>query len=730
MPLPGGGPVGRAILALLLSERERWPLWLPPLYGAGAATYLILRVEPPPGLLAAASILCLSASLFIWRTWPHLLAIALIPGLLVAGFAAMAVRTHWVAEPVIADETLYSDLRGRVAAVEPFETGPRVVLTDLSAAHLDPDAAPRSVRLRLRRGETVRPGDWIAVAAKLRPPPSPSFPGAYDFARSAWFYGLGGVGFAMSRIQTIPPVRDVSLSSDVSAAINRTRMDLAATLRRADRAGLWSAPATGGIAAALVTGDRSGVPETVQEDLRIAGLAHLLAISGLHIGLVAGAVFVFCRACLATSRLALRHPIKKWAACVATVAAFGYLLLSGATVPTQRAFVMTGLVMLAVLIDRRALSMRLVAVAAAVILLMTPEQSLNAGFQMSFAAVAGLIALFETIDPARRGPLGEEGLVSALGPVPRQLLLYLAVVLLTTVVATAATAPFALYHFGRVANYGLVANLIAVPIMAFWVMPVGLVAVLLAPLGLSLWPAVAMGWGIEAILAVAATVSDWPHAATTVGALPDWAPAVAVAGGLWLVIWRRRWRFLGLLPVLVAIFSAWAVPVPTAIVSETGRLAGVTWNGGLWLSNLRRETFAAGVWHEKLGVPVKGDWRALAALPHSPLRCDALGCVMRHQGLRLAVSYGARGLGADCARTDIVISKDRRPFRLCRSTPFVGPFERYLGGAHTVRLSRDGPVIDSVGRRRGVRPWTGTMAPVSQFAVSTSATTRPAGPER
>ena len=235
---------------------------------------------------------------------------------------------------------------------------------------------------------------------------------------------------------------------------------------------------TGAVAAALMTGYQTAVPEPVMAAMRDSGLAHLLSISGLHIGLVAGLLFVGLRRALALiPPLALAHPIKKWAAGAALIGAFGYLLLSGAPVPTQRAFLMTGLMLVAVLLDRRAISMRSVAWAACAILLITPEALVGASLQMSFAAVVALVAAYEgTRDYRMRQRIGS-------GPL-RRAGLYVAGIALTSVVATLATAPYSVFHFNRLALYGVVANVLAVPLTGLWVMPWAVAAFLLMPFGL------------------------------------------------------------------------------------------------------------------------------------------------------------------------------------------------------------------------------------------------------
>jgi len=271
--------------------------------------------------------------------------------------------------------------------------------------------------------------------------------------------------------------------------------------------------------------------------IRDSGLAHLLAISGLHIGLVAGILFIWVRAMLAlVGPLALRYPIKKWAAATAIAGALAYALIAGSTVPTQRAFLTVGLVLAAVMLDRRGLSIRLVAWAALAILIVQPESLLGPSFQMSFAAVTALIASYEVISERRRyDDYGN----STLPPWLRKAGLYLIGVALTTLIAGIATAPFAVFHLNRFADYGLAANLLAVPVTAMWVMPSAVVAFLLMPFGMEGLALASMGWGVDVIIKVAETVAGWDGAVTLVSAMPTAALCAIVLGGLWLALWRR-----------------------------------------------------------------------------------------------------------------------------------------------------------------------------------------------
>lgn len=266
-------------------------------------------------------------------------------------------------------------------------------------------------------------------------------------------------------------------------------------------------------------------------------MAHLLAISGLHIGLVAGLLFFAMRLGLAMIEpVALRYPIKKVAALGAILGAFAYLLISGATIPTQRAFLMVSIVMLAVMIDRTAISMRLVALSAMAVLLAAPESLLSASFQMSFAAVVGLVAIYEVIS-SRMSAMRQRG-----GIFGSRIGLFIAATLLTTLVASLATAPFAIYHFNRIDLYGLMVNLVAVPVMAMWIMPLGIISFLLMLAGLESLALVPTGWGISIVLDIAESVATLPGSVALVPAMPTAGLVIVAIGGIWLCVRRNRIR--------------------------------------------------------------------------------------------------------------------------------------------------------------------------------------------
>lgn len=675
---------GEWLLVTFAAERARWPLWMPVLFGIGIAIYFVQPVEPAPWIAAMAFAVASVIAIACRRhQGPLLVGWALL--LVVAGFGAAQLRAHLVAAPVIEKRTPPVTVEGRVRLDERRAEGRRLTLDRLSIGRLDHGRVPETVRITVRQSAPpFRPGETVRLRAVLYPPPAPAAPGAFDFARRAWFERLGGVGYAVSR-----PERTGEAAEGFAIGLERLRQRLTERIRSV------LPGAIGGMAAALMTGDRGGISEDVLSAMRDSGLAHLLAISGLHIGLVGGLLFFAMRFLMAVAeRPALRWPAKKWAAAAALVGAFAYLLISGSTVPTQRAFLMLALVLLAVAIDRQPISMNLVAWAAGAILLVAPESLLSVSFQMSFAAVIALIAVYEAGAARLAGRRRD-------GPWPRPLV-YLGTVAISTLVAGLATAPFAAYHFNRVALYSLLANLLAVPLTALWIMPCAVVAFLLMPLGLEAWPLAAMGWGIDALIGIARWIQALPGSASLVPAMPTAGFALIVAGGLWLCLWQRVWRFAGAAPIAAGLATLAFVQTPDLLVDGEGRAFAARGPDGRLVVINAKGGMTAETWLRRAAQEAPSDRADTLAW----LRCDALGCIYRIGGQTVALVKSNAALAEDCARAGVVIASIPVRRGICRGPPVViDRWRLWRDGPHALWFSPDGVRVESVGADRGDRPW-------------------------
>ena len=686
----------RFIAANLARERENWPLWLPVGLGFGIAIYFLLVVEPPLWLVLLAAGVPLLGLGFSWKR-ERLFLLFLALAVVGTGFSAAKVRTLLVAAPVLEKETRMIRVEGRIEHFDVLPNTFRVTLGEPRIEGVAREQTPKRVRIRLRRDqerEALGIGKRVHVRAMLLPPRAPTAPGHFDFQRYAFFDGLGAVGFAIGPLEGSETEAGKE-AGGLESWIEKIRQKVF------DRVTAALSGQAGAVAAALMTGKRGSITKDVLAAMRDSGLAHLLAISGLHIGLVASILFIGIRAFLALAApIALRFHIKKWAAIAALFGAFFYLLISGATIPTQRAFLMIGLVLLAVLLDRTGISMRLVAWAAFVVLLLQPEALLGASFQLSFAAVVALVAVYEAIRrPWIRG--------KAAGGMFRHAGLYLAGVGLTTLVAGLATAPFAIQHFNRFAEYGLAANLIAVPVTALWVMPWAVVAFLLMPFGLETLALVPMRWGVEAVIGTARMVANWPGSVALLPSMTAVGLTALTLGGLWLCLWRGNWRYFGALGIAFGLLTIGLARPPDVLVSENGKLFAVKAElGGYRLSSRRAARLAGRDWLRLAGETESLPWPKEGKSEDGRLACDELGCIYRLHGQVVALVFDPGALAEDCALASVVVSREPVRGKICQSAAVViDRFDLWRKGGHAIWLGEKAVRVKNVRERRGERPW-------------------------
>ncbi|QIK79769.1 ComEC family competence protein [Sphingomonas piscis] len=539
------------IEAFLERERAQLPLWLVAGFGAGIAGWFTLGSPA-----AWAAFLCLCAALAV----VGLLFPPTRTGRAVSWFAAAAAlgcalvwgRAEWIAAPKLS-RPVVTEMTGRVVAVEQLVAKGDVRLL------LVPDSKnlPPKVRVSAKVdgvSKDVNRGSLVRLRARLAPPPSMALPGSYDFSRDAWFKGIGGVG------RVLGPV--VLVKKGEGAFLDRTRERLGTHIRER------LPGAKGGIAAALVTGDQNGVPEDDAEAMRRSGLTHLLSVSGLHIAAVIGAVMFLTLRLLALSEtLALRFNLVlvSAAAAAGAVAGIFYTLLTGAQVPTVRSCVAALLVLAGIALGRDALSMRLLAVGALVVLLFRPEAIAGASFQFSFAAVAAIIALHSSAWARRHLQAREE-------PWWARGLRWFGGMIATGLAVEAALIPFALFHFHKAGLYGVGANILAIPLTTFVIMPLEAAALLADAIGLGapLWAPTS--WALGLLLGIAHAVAGTTGAVATVASIPTWCFALFAAGGLWICLWVSPIRWLGLAPVAFAAIGT-LLKADRKFLEQTGGLA-------------------------------------------------------------------------------------------------------------------------------------------------------------
>ena len=563
-----------------------------------------------------------------------------------AGCAVIWAKSAYVAAPVLERPVTVQF----VAVVEAVE---ELAAKDQSRMLLAPTAGqglPPRVRVSVTREMQVdggwTRGDHLSLRARLMPPPRAALPGAYDFARKAWFDRIGAVG----RVLT-PPTR---LSSSRPAQTS-LRDGLAQHVRSRLSGG------AGAIAVALITGDQGGISEQDAEAMRRSGLAHLLSVSGLHVTAVVGGVMWLSLRLLALSPwLALRAPLALWSAAIAGAAGLGYTLLTGSQVPTVRSLVAALLVMAALALGREALSMRLVAVAALIVLLFWPESLVGPSFQLSFAAIAAIVALHAQPQVQTLLARRDEGIFTKAARA-------LVGLLLTGFAVELALMPIALFHFHKAGLYGAFANIIAIPLTTFVIMPAEALALLfdLIGLGAPFWWVTQIA--LDLLLKLAHGVANMPGAVANFPAMPVWAFTAMIIGGLWLLLWRSRLRLVGLVPLMVGAISALMAPSPDILITNDGRHVASRVNDGRYaILRARSGDFV----RDQLGEAA-GDDDDLVALDAQPdARCSPDFCLWTVKGgdRRWTVLAARSGyltpwqpLADACAVADIVIADRRLP---------------------------------------------------------------------
>jgi len=660
-------------------------------FALGIAVYFALPFEPQLSVIA---VLCLSlgaALLFANRFAAHLYPLLFALLLVGLGLGRSALHSAASETPRLANYERIYEVTGWVEAVERSRNGYRWRIRVNDIKGLAPDKTPKRVRVRAKT-EGFKAGDGVTLLTVMTPPPGPVVPKGYDPARRAFFEQMGGYGFAI-RPPTSAVIKDMPFEQSVKRAVVRFRYTLADHVRE-------TAPAqTSGLQAALLTGVRTYIPPEQTENLRVAGLAHVLAISGMHMGLLAGGSFWLATLLLAAiSPLSRRYDVRKPAAVIGALAATGYLILSGASVATQRAFIMAIIVFLAVILDRRAFSMRSVMVAALVTLMFHPEALISVGFQMSFAAVAALVVVYREWDKRRV-------YTPRLG-VWDKLKSNFATLTVTSFVAGTATSGFAVLHFNRIARYSLVGNILAMPLFTFMVMPAALAALIALPFGLERWPLIMMGKGLSGMLVIAEWVASWPGAMWHVQAAPAWVIGVFGFGFLLITLGQKQRRYLGFALAIIC-FALWSQnPRPDMRISDTGQVAFWDDSGDvLYVARKGSDRFGRSQFLQRGGSPDT----ALEAYGKELADCDKLACRFKVKGQQVSVINHPSEVTEECEQSDIVVLTQREAGpvarRGCKAKLFDGRvFARE--GAQDVYIGAKGvKFVPANSEARRKRPW-------------------------
>jgi competence protein ComEC len=675
--------------------------WVPIAFGAGIACYFAADREPQ---MWAALVLAIGALVVAFATRRRPLGFPLAVGIagVLVGLAVATVQTTRIAHPILQLPVASAAVAGFVEIREERERSDRIVIRIERFDAIGVSSVPQRVRVAVRKGSAPPVGSFVEIKAHLSPPMQPLRPGGYDFARDMYFQKIGASGYALGAISVRPPPVAAGFWLKYASIVDGIRETIDDRIRTAlpgDK---------GSIASALITGKRDAISTPVNDAMYVSSLAHVLSISGYHMAVVSGIVFFAIRAILALMPwLVQRKPIKKWAASGALLAATFYLMLSGAEVATQRSYIMIAIVLLGVMLDRPTLTFRTLAVAAIVVLLLAPHAIVHPGFQMSFAATLALIAAYQHGILWRPDPDSQLGTRMALWGIREVTSLIIA-----SLVAGLATTPYAAYHFHRLAPYGVLANLLAMPVVSVVVMPMGILGVLSMPFGFdaAFWQV--MGQGIDWMNGVALWVASLPGAVGRMPAFGIGPLLLGTAGLLLICLLRTPLRWSGALIATGAIAWALTTTQPDILVAGDGQTAAFRGKDGrLVVLRAGRDTFAIKEW-----LAADAD----ARLPKDEslgngVACDAVGCIGNLGDNRLiSMAMGIEAFAEDCARAAVVISDRERPAQCNAMLVDRAVWQSF--GAVALRWTGDRFTQTVALPPSQNRPWTHRARPISEKA--------------
>ncbi|KJE37094.1 competence protein ComEC [Thalassospira sp. HJ] len=682
---------------VVTSQRNKWFLTSVIFFGLGCAGYFLLPARIDAAEIALTVILLACA---FWMS-RRIAFLAFVFQLLASmAFGALTSAVHTELGPTdIPTKTLYAtEVTGTIIGLEPRNGRIRATVQPSKIDGIPEDQLNWNVRLSFLGDSRLSIGDQVRANARLFPLRPPSVPGDPDFSRNLYFSNIGASGFVFGRQFEVVGGGKLHNNNALVAYVESARQHISAAISN-EMTGLET-----GIAKALIIGERGEVTPEIADNLRKSGLAHLLAISGLHMGLLCGTVFFLIRFGLAAiPAIALRYPIKKWAAMATMLAGLVYLGLSGATIPTQRAFVMLLVVWLALLLDRRAISLRLVGVAAIVVLVLRPDAVLGASFQLSFAAVGALVAFCD--GPGRRW-LDRQGMLSWY----ERGGLYLAGLLLTSLIVTAVTAPIIGYHFGRISMLGVLANLIAIPVMAFWVMPWIVVTLALVPLGLAGLSLAAMKPGLTALLETADLVAAQNWGLWYVAGLDMWAVALGLLALALIVIWRDKVMIIPVIPVIAAAFIFQLTHQEPEILISGDRESWAIYDpdAGILHTSSRLNDFQKDIWMNRFGIRPEQETNRVKPCQNDPCY---VAVSANNVPSRIIVASRITNPFYACRNADIVVSQQTDLPTNCQASgtrAIIDDDVLWWQGGVAIKLPETAtasPTINTVRSETGNWPW-------------------------
>lgn len=658
------------------------------LFGIGIGGYFLLPNEPP--IKAIAGLCGLFAILLRW-CWKKTSLRMLFLALLVISIGAFRaeIRTQEVASPILHKNLFFRPLEAKITDIQIREKGEKLILTNVAIEGIEAENTPKYISVSLRNvNEELEIGDRISLKAMLFPPPTPTMPKSYDFARMFYYEQLGAVGFSPQQ----PIILEKNVPNGFEQKLNALRLSITNKIL---------APMNienGWIASAMMVGEMSGVSKDSADAMREAGIYHILSISGLHMSIAVMLMFISSRFLLSLyPPFALRFNIKKIAAMIGLLSSFTYLMLAGYPVPAVRSFIMVACVMLAILVDRSGISVFSLAWAALITLLWQPESLLGASFQLSFSATIAIVIFYE-----RFSHVLYKDNVGFL----HKIWLYFLGIMLTSLVATIATTPLVIYHFNRFTLWGIVANMLMLPLASAWIMPCAVIAFLAMPFGLEHYPLVALDAGISLMMQGARFIASQPYASIALPSPAFYGMIISVFGGLWLCIWQQKWRLLGIPAIIIGMATiALHKPYDMLISDDATKVAMRLQDGKFLFIRGKDSSFDGQMWlrsnGQETGVSIKDKEDNLGS-------CDKEKCTINAYEKKIVVAKGNKPAEGICEGSpDIVIASyylDRNP--ACSGVSLLlDKAKLQENGVTALRFNDDNVQIETSAEFRGNRPW-------------------------
>lgn len=567
------------------AEQSRWLAWVPFLFGFGIAVYFALPFEPNYWYSLGIFEVTLLLFYLLRHKGLHLLFTAIL--LVEFGFMDIQLQTLLKSRKVTFTPEVTDYIKGQISAVSYNEKGRKRLLLQNAENFDEPLNGKYRVTVMNGGNTDFEVGQCVELVGTFFPPSPVPVLNGFQLNRKYFYEEIIGIGYANSFVFVIDC--EQKQASSFRIRLNKIRQ------RITDDVAKILPPDEAGIVDAVLIGEQSRTPKFIVNNYRDSGLAHFLSVSGLHMGAIAGLMFFVLRFLLALfPAIALRYDVKKLAAVGAILFSGLYLLVSGMAIPAERAFIMTAVVLLGVIFNRQAISMRMVCFAGLMLLIISPQTLISISFQMSFAAVVALIAFYEKYAQKIALWSVNRGIFS-------KIFFYLAGIVICDFVASLATMPFAIYHFHRVSVYTSLANLLAGPLIGLILMPLILLCLVALPSGLALYPLQALGYGVGWLNRITEFVSALPHSVVYVDSLPFWGFALIVCGGYWLCVWQRKWRLWGILPILIGFSTIFFGLQPDMVFAPKGEgIALRNKAGEMLLMPLKTDSWTVSVWRENL----------------------------------------------------------------------------------------------------------------------------------